>query len=593
MSRRSPIIVFVGHVDHGKSSLLDKIRESVVQKKEPGGITQCIGATEIPSPKINQICGELLKKLDIQLNIPGVLAIDTPGHEAFTNLRKRGGSIADLAVLVIDITQGIQTQTRESIEILKHFKVPFIIAANKIDLIPGWRAKKTLCFHESIKEQSSNIKEYLQNKMYDIMVGLGNYNIDCDIYNKIKDYKEKVAIIPCSAKTGEGVSELLMLISGLSQKYLGEELKTTTGKAKGNILEVKKTKGMGTTIDIIIYDGIMKKNQYLVVGSIPEPIITRIRALLKPFPLQEIRDKQCKFKQIKKVAAATGIKINAPNLENAVPGMPVRSADSMSEAKKLAEEMKEEMSETIIETEKEGIVLKADSLGSLEAITAFMKNHGIKISKAKIGNINKKNVMNAVRSKEQNQYLGVIMGFNVNIHEDAEKLGKSEGIKFINSKIIYELLEEYKKWKNTEMEKKKKEELKKIMQPCKIRVLGDFVFRKSNPAVVGVEVIMGKITSGTILMNSAGDIIGRVKKLEEQGVTKKSAIAGERLACSIKNAVYEKDFTGGEILYSSLPEKEFLKIKKKLRNYMTENELSVVQEVMKIKRKKNFAWGMG
>lgn len=594
MPIRSPIIVVVGHVDHGKSTLLDKIRETTIQKSEAGGITQCIGATEIPTDKIKEICGDLLKKMNINIEIPGVLAIDTPGHEAFTNLRKRGGSVADLAILVIDITQGVQPQTKESIEILMDFKVPFIIAANKIDLIPGWNPQKTLSYMESIKKQNTRVKEYIQKKVYDLMGELGKYDINCELFNKINNFTESVAIVPCSGLTGEGVSELLMMISGLTQKFLKKNLKVTMGRAKGSVLEVKDSIGMGKTIDVVVYDGVLKKNQFIItIGTGNKPIITRIRALLKPKPLQEIRDKKCSFVQTDNVIAASGIKIAAPQLDQALAGMPIQSADDMKEAEKLASQMKIEVQKSFIEKEDDGIVLKADSIGSLEALTGFLKRHNIKISNSGIGPINKSDAMKSIHMKDKNLYNGIILGFNVKTNQEAKRLARENSIQIMESNIIYRLLEGYNEWKTRIMENLKREKLKEITLPGKFQIMGDFIFRKSNPAVIGVHVLQGSLKPGVKVMKETGEVIGIIKQLQDQGVTIQTAVTNSKIACSIKDATYDKDFINNEILYTHIPEKDFIKIKRGLKSFLKKSEINLIKEIIGIERKNNPLWGLG
>jgi len=590
---RSPIIVVVGHVDHGKSTLLDKIRETAVQKNEAGGITQCIGATEIPAKKIKEICGKLLEQMNCNITIPGLLAIDTPGHEAFTNLRKRGGSIADLAILVIDINSGVQPQTKESIEILKQFKVPFIIAANKIDLLPGWKKQKTLSFAESFKHQDNDVKDRIQNKVYNLMGELGKYNINCDLFNKIDNFTQSVAIVPCSGITGEGVSELLAMVSGLAQKFLTSNLEVTKGNAKGSILEVKETKGLGTTVDVIIYDGVLRRNQFLVTMGEDEPIITKIRALLKPCELQEIRDKKCEFEHTDEVVAACGIRISAPDLENAIAGMSVESADNLNDAEKIAERMKKEFHAVLIEGGDEGIVLKTDSLGSLEALAGFLRRNNIKISSAGIGNVNKKDVIKASHMKGKNLYYGIILGFNVGVNEDAERIAAEDKIKIVKDNIIYHLLDSYNEWKDKVMEDLKRQELMTIALPGKIKIMGDFVFRKSKPAVIGVNVLQGSIKPGVQLMKESGEIIGVIKQLQDKNITLQAAKAGDKIACSIDGATYEKDFVDNEVLYTNIPEKDFLKMKKGLKSFMTKSEVELMQEIVQIQRRNNHLWGLG
>ncbi|VVB74598.1 putative translation initiation factor IF-2 [Candidatus Tiddalikarchaeum anstoanum] len=593
MPLRSPIIVVVGHVDHGKSTLLDKIRETAVQKSELGGMTQCIGATEIPASKIEELSGDLLKKFGITLEIPGLLAIDTPGHEAFSNLRKRGGSVANIAILVIDISQGVQPQTRESIEILKSFKVPFVIAANKVDLVNGWVPQKTSSYLESIKHQNQQVKDIIQNKVYNFMNELATYGINCDLFNNINDFTKSVAIVPCSAVTGEGISELLVVISGLAQKYLSKNLEIKSANAKGSVLEVKEAVGLGTVIDVILYDGVINKDQLIVVGGADEPIITKIRALLEPCPLQEIRDKKCSFEKKDSIVAARGIRISAPNLEKAIAGMPLESAKDMKEALVIAKKMKEDIKSVILDISKEGIVLKADSLGSLEALNVFLTSKGISLCKAGIGDINKMDVLDAVQMKQKDLYYGVIMGFGVKVLDDAKMLADKQRINIITADVIYHLFEQYDRWKNEIMEEKKREALNSVVIPSKIQVLGEFVFRKSKPAIVGVEVLNGVLKTNVDVINESGTVVGHIKDLQDNGVSITQVKEHERVACSIEGATYEKDLFNKEILYTSIPEKDFLKIKNELKSFLTKGEIEVLKQIAEIKRKTQATWGMG
>jgi translation initiation factor 5B len=237
---RSPIICILGHVDHGKTTLLDSIRGTTVAKKEAGGITQMIGASYVPRGEIDELSKDLASKMKADLKIPGLLFIDTPGHEAFTNLRDRGGSLADLAILVVDVLQGFQPQTVESIKILKQYKTPFIIAANKIDALGGWKSHKTNSFMQSLSQQPEHIQARLDEKMYALMGKISEYGFDSERFDHVRDFTKQIAIVPISAKTKEGLSELLVLIGGLSQRFLGDRLEIDEkGRGKGSIIEVK------------------------------------------------------------------------------------------------------------------------------------------------------------------------------------------------------------------------------------------------------------------------------------------------------------------------------------------------------------------
>jgi len=330
---RQPIVTVVGHVDHGKTSILDKLRQTSVQDSEAGGITQKISFTLFPKEQLKKSC-PLIEKSGIKLNIPGFLFIDTPGHAAFTNLRKRGGSLADLAVLVININEGIKPQTAEVIQILKHNKTPFIIALNKIDNISSWKTNIDLGLKESVESQAANVKQNFDEKYLTLIGSLQSYGFNSDLFYNIKDFREKIALVPCSAKTGEGLPELTLMLCGLSQKYL--ENKLILGKAgKGVVLEVKKEKDI-SYMESILYDGELRKGEEIAVADLDgNPILTKIRVL------EEIRPLSNKFQAAEKVVASTGLRIQITGKTEVLPGMPFQIH------KNNLEEIKEEFRDRI------------------------------------------------------------------------------------------------------------------------------------------------------------------------------------------------------------------------------------------------------
>src|SRR3989344_4623593 len=235
---RQPIIVVLGHVDHGKTSLLDSIRQTTIAAKEAGGITHAIGTTEIPEKTLREICGPVLERLKFEVTVPGLLFIDTPGHEAFSTLRHRGGSIADLAVLVVDIMEGIMPQTKESIEILKESKTPFVVAVNKIDRISGWQTKNKE-FLENYSLQSIEAQKEFETYFYKLVEQFSAYSIPVERFDRITDFTKKAAGVPISTKTNEGIAEFLAILIGLAQQFLKKELVKTDHSA-GMVLEVKE-----------------------------------------------------------------------------------------------------------------------------------------------------------------------------------------------------------------------------------------------------------------------------------------------------------------------------------------------------------------
>jgi len=582
---RSPVCTVVGHVDHGKSSLLDYIRHSNIVKAEAGAITQAIGASLIPLDVIKKTCGSLLDSLKIKFTIPGILFIDTPGHAAFTNLRKRGGNLADIAILVVDINEGFKPQTEEAVEILKQQKTPFIVAANKIDLLPGWNSTKDNIL-ESISKQGQDTQKRIDIKLYEILGKLHEFGFASERFDRISDYTKEVAIVPVSSKTGEGIPELLMVLTGLAQKYLESYLKCDINSpAKGTVLEVKEEKGKGMVLDIIIYDGTLKKDDILVIGGIKNPIVTKPRALLEPMPLSEIRDKKAKFKQVDKVCAARCIRISAPEIENVVAGMPLM-ASSKENIEKTKQEIQKLVSEVIIETDEQGIILKADSLGSLEALITVFREKGIKIRKASIGNILKKEIIDAESNYEKDPFKSVIIGFNVSINKDA----KSEKVKIFTSDIIYKLIENFENWVIGETKRCEASEVDMLVRPCKIKIMPGYVFRQNNPAVVGVDILEGKIKTNMQLMKDVAPLT-TIKgiQLEKKNITE--AENGKQVAISLDKVTVGRQISEGDVLYSVIPENDFRKLKE-LKKYLTEGEITILKEIAVIMRKENELWGI-
>ncbi len=585
MVTRSLICTTLGHVDNGKSSILDQIRGTAIVKAEAGAITQAIGASIIPLDVIRKICGKLLTSLKMELTIPGLLFIDTPGHAAFTNLRKRGGNLADIAILVVDINEGVKPQTMESIEILKNYKTPFVIAANKIDLVSGWQKKKDFLI-ENIGSQAESVRQQLDNKIYTLVGKLSELGFNSERFDRIDDYTKQIAIVPTSAHTGEGIAELLMVLTGLAQKFLESCLKCdVSGKAKGTIMEVKEQKGLGTCLDVIIYDGTLKKNDTIVIGSLGEPIVTKVRGLFEPAALAEMRDRKSRFKPVKEVVAATGVRIIAPGVEAVVAGMPIRAAsDNIDKAK---EEVQKEIEEVVIETDKEGVVIKADTLGSLEALIKLLRDKDVPIKKATIGTIKKKELADAEANYESNPLYSVVLGFNV---EDSSGICK-ENVKVITNDVIYKLIEDLEKWQQQEKTRLEAGQLDELVRPAKLQLMKGYVFRQSNPAICGVDIIAGKLRIGTPIMKEDGRTIGEIKAMQKDQENIRVAERNQQIAISVDGVTVGRQINEGDILYSDIPEDDFRKMKE-LKQYLSKEEIELLKEISQMKRKNNPVWGI-
>jgi len=571
MALRSIVCTIIGHVDHGKSQIVEAITGLSIVEKEAGRITQCINAINVPFSLIEEIIGSYKQKI----KIPGLLIIDTPGHASFTNLRKRGGSLADIAVLVIDVNEGIKPQTIECIEILRHNKTPFIIAANKIDLIHGFNPKRGQLL-ETINSQSENIKQELDKKIYSIVGKLTEYNFDADRFDRIEDYSRKVAIVPTSAKLKLGIPELLLVLAGLAQKFLENRLNIDINKpAKGVVLEIKEEKGFGKTLDVIIYDGKIKRDDEIIIAGLDKPVSTKVRTLLE----HSIKSK--KLVPVEEVTAACTVKIIPKDSEEIFAGMPFEVADKNSE-ERIKREIQKEVEEVLIETDREGVIVKADSLGSLEALTSLLKENKIFIKKSSLGNVNKSDIAEA--SAEENSVYKAVLAFNV-------KSLESSSIKIINHDVIYKIIDDYKEWKGNEIKKLEQEKLKNLIRPGKITILPGTVFRQSNPAILGVEVLAGSISADCPLMNEDGKPLTRIKSIQVEGENVQKVEQGKQAAVSLPGLTVGRQIFENSVLYTDIPEDDFRKIKE-MKNYLNPSEVQLLKEISLIKRRKYPLWGV-
>ncbi len=573
---RQPIICVLGHVDHGKTTLLDRIRGTAIAAREAGFITQHIGATEVPISAIERKCGPLLAKFGVKLTIPGLLFIDTPGHEAFTNLRKRGGSIADLAILVIDVSQGVQPQTVEAIGILKGFKTPFIVAATKMDLVTGWIPKKDASFAESLASQREEVQQELDNRIYSLVGELSRYGFDSDRLDRIKDFTKQIVIVPVSAKTGEGLPELLMFASGLTQRFMEKKLEIDPTKpARGTVLEVKEVTGLGKTVDAIIYDGVLRKGDTITLGGKAGPITTKVRGLLKPAALEEIRDPRKKFKSVDEVVAASGVKISAPSLDDAISGSPIIAGDPSA----AMQEIEREISELKVSRDVVGVILRTDTLGALEALTGLLEGSGIPVRNADIGGVTKKDIFEAENVRNRNRLYGAVLVFNQSVPEELVAEARSRGVALLSADVIYKLMDDYKGWMEDEKKRDRDEKLQKFIYPAKVKILKGFVFRASNPAVVGVEVLGGIIKPKYPLMLENGTVVGRIQSIQEKNQTLDRAEKGRKVAVSIDGPTVGRQISEEDILFTSVPLEQLEQFEKDFE------DKALLSEIRKIKEK--------
>lgn len=592
MPMRQPIVCMLGHVDTGKTSLLDKIRGTAVQAREAGGLTQQIGASYFPFDTLVAITQQLMQNVNFNVKVPGLLVVDTPGHEAFANLRSRGGSVADIAILVVDAMHGFENQTYESLSILKSRKVPFIVAANKIDRIDGWVSEENRPFMKSYNAQSKWVKEDLDNRIYLMMGTLSREGFSSERFDRVRDFTKNVAIVPVSAKTGEGIGELLAVLIGLTQQFLEQKLQVIEGPAIGTVLEVREEVGLGTTLNAIIYDGTLNADDTIVIGGKEGPITTKIRAILVPQPLDEIRDPRKKFNSISEAHAASGIKIAAPDIDDAIPGSALLAVGGDMTLKRAVEEVASEMERLRVQTENVGIILKTDTLGSLEAIVESLRQKEVPIRIADIGDVSRRDVVEAMSVKYEEPLYGAILAFNVKILPDAEREAHDNKIQVFWNDIIYNLMDDYVRWMEEEREAKARKEFDVLVKPGKIEIMDGYVFRRAKPAIFGAKVLGGQITPNVNMINVEGSRIGRISQIQDRGEAISRADEGQEVAVAMPQPIVGRHIKERDVLYVDIPERHAKLLRTKFAGRLTEKQAEALKELVELKRKTDVLWAV-
>ena len=586
---RTPIVAVLGHVDHGKTSLLDTIRGSAVSEGEAGAITQHIGATDIPLDTISEMAGELIDPTDFDL--PGLLFIDTPGHHSFSTLRARGGALADIAVLVVDVNDGFQPQTEEAIDILRRTGTPFVVAANKVDTTPGWNPQEGKPIQKSLEAQSERAESMLNENLYEIIGQLSDAGFSADLYWRVQDFQKNIGVVPLSALTGEGVPDLLTVLMGLSQRFMKEEMAIDVqGPGEGTVLEVKDERGFGATIDTVVYDGVIRNGDRIVVGGQDEPIVTEIRALLQPRPLEEIRTEK-KFEKVAEVGAAAGVKIAAPNLDRAMAGAPVRVVRDRPEAE-VVEEVKAELAEIEVETAEDGVVVKADTLGSLEAMANALREAEVPILRAEVGDIAPRDI--AVAETANQDEHKAILGFNVDLLANAESELESADVKLFTDEVIYQLIQDYETYVEEKQRAQQETVLDKVVRPSRFRILPDHTFRQNDPAVVGVEIISGTLQNNRnvgLFEGNEFERVGQLSGIQKQGDDVDEARSGERVSIAIDGPTVGRGIEEGDTLWTEVPEKHAKILEQELKEEITADEREALAAYLDTKRKRDPFWG--
>jgi len=589
---RSPICVVLGHVDTGKTKLLDKIRQTNVQDGEAGGITQQIGATYFPMESI-KIKTAKLNNDGFEYKVPGLLVIDTPGHESFTNLRSRGSSLCNIAVLVVDIMHGLEPQTLESIGLLRQRKTPFVVALNKIDRIYGWKAIPDAPIQETLAQQPKHVIQEFEERVQQTIVAFNEQGLNATLSYENKNFSKYVSLCPTSAHTGEGIPDLLRLLVKLTQERMTNDLMYLS-ELECTVLEVKVIEGLGTTIDVILSNGKLHEGDRIVLCGLNGPIATNIRALLTPQPMRELRVKSA-YIHHKEVKAALGVKICAPDLEKAIAGSRLLVVQPGDDEEDLLDEVMSDLQnlQSAIDKSGKGVCVQASTLGSLEALLEFLRESKIPVSGINIGPVHKKDIIRASIMLESQPEYAQILAFDVKVDKEAQDLADEMGVKIFKADIIYHLFDQFTKYMEEVTETRRRDQAPSAVFPCKLKIVPGCVFNKRNPIVIGVDVLEGQLRIGTPLcvVNAENQIvsIGKVIGIELNHKAKEVVRKGDpAVAIKIESPVYEtpkmvgRHFFEKDLLYSRITRASIDILKSTFRNDVTKEEWALIIQLKKI-----------
>lgn len=586
---RSPICCIMGHVDTGKTKLLDNIRKTKVQDGEAGGITQQIGATFFPVEAIRQKTARLNQTMKLDYKLPGLLVIDTPGHESFTNLRSRGSSLCDIAILVVDIMHGLEPQTLESLRLLRQKKAPFVVALNKIDRCYGWKTMTDMPVQEALKHQNEHVIREFEDRAAKIMVEFSEQGLNSQIYWRNKDLGHTISLIPTSAISGEGVQDLLMMITRLTQERMAKSL-AFVDILQCTVLEVKVIEGLGTTIDTILVNGTLHEGDTIVVCTLDGPVVTTIRSILTPHPMKEIRIKG-EYIHHQTMKAAMGVKICAHGLEKAVAGTQIHVVGPDDDVEELKDSVMSDLTGILdsVKATKRGVMVQASTLGALEALLEFLRtcDPPIPVSCVNLGPVHKKDVMRASVQLEHQKEFATILAFDVKVHNDATELSQELGVRIFTADIIYHLFDQFTAYMDNFREARREEFEDVAVFPCVLKILPNCIFNKKDPIILGVDVEEGILKIGTPLVvpTAGGVFIGKVGSIEREHKEVDRAKKGASVAVRIDNEgsiTYGRQFDHKHKLVSRLTRASIDALKENFRNDLQKEDWQLVIRLKKV-----------
>ncbi|KAL7061635.1 hypothetical protein AAHC03_01508 [Spirometra sp. Aus1] len=586
---RAGVICVLGHVDTGKTKILDKLRNTNVQNREAGGITQQIGATNVPRENIISATNMCKYFNANELELPGLLIIDTPGHESFSNLRVRGSSLCDFAILVVDLMHSLEEQTKESIKILRSRKAPFVVALNKIDRLYEWKSDPTKSVEDTMAAQNDVTMNDFNTRLKQVVQDFAMLEINVELFYKNQNPDEYISMVPTSAHTGDGMGDLLAFICQTMQQRLRKRL-TFSEELKASVMEVKETVGLGTSLDVIVVNGRIREGDTIVLAGQEGPIVTTVRGILFPAPMSELRVKGT-YEHLKEVTGAQGVKLIAKDLEKALAGLPLYVAEDTAEELYYKDEVSRGLRDALkaISVSPVGVYVVASTLGSLESLLVYLKSVNIPCSGISVGTVHKKDVMKASIMVERDLKWAVILAFDVKVDKDAQRFANEVGVRIFTSEIIYHLQQKMEEYVEELMKDNRRKHRDQAVFPVKLSILPDMVFNKRAPIVMGVRVEAGLLREGTPICVPTRDNIclGRVFSIESNHKTVPEARTGQEVCVRIDPLegeapkLFGRHFDQTDTLISKISRESIDIVKEFFRNDLNKEDWKLMVELKK------------
>ncbi|KAL0238786.1 hypothetical protein PCE1_004478 [Barthelona sp. PCE] len=590
---RAPIVTILGHVDTGKTSILDFIRSTHVQADEAGGITQQIGASFFPVEKVIEIADELPVTRNHTYKLPGVLVIDTPGHESFSNLRSRGSNMANFAILVIDIMHGLEPQTIESINLLRSGRVPFVIALNKIDRLSQWKEHKDMTFEKTFEKQSQHTRNHFTERLHDVIAQLSDQGIFANVYTEISDPRKEVSLVPTSAWTGEGLGDLMHCIMEFSERFLGPKLRFIDD-VDCTVLEVKVLPGVGCVLDCVLANGTINRGDTIIMAGLNGVVTTKVRELMTPKPLKEMRTNAGTGAYVlhQSLQGSSGVRIQCADVTEALAGSPIFVAVKDDEYDYCVELAKKEVSDVLAGARAEqGVHLQASTLGALEALIKYLHDYtDIPIASAAIGPVRKMDVMSGMIMHDTNSEYACVLAFNVKVDSAVEEYAAEANVKIFTAEIIYHLHDDYYEWRTNYRKRVEEEALAKgnAVWPGVATIVPGCVFNSRNPIVVGLEVRRGRLHVGaplSIQRRGFRFLAGRIESIEVNHAEVQHINKGEQGSVKIKPIVGEpihqigRDIQLNDAFVTNITKAGVTALLAGFKHELTEDDLSFLDDL--------------